>query len=52
MTVITKKTSAKEISKMLRKRRVGKVMEIKKFSGRLSWKGDALKTQKKIRDER
>jgi len=51
MTVITKKTSAKEISKILKKKASGKVMETKRFSGKLSWKGDALKTQKEMRDD-
>jgi hypothetical protein len=52
MTVITRKTSAKEISRVLKKRASGTVMETKKFSGKLSWKGDALKIQKGMRDER
>jgi len=52
MTVITRKTSAKEISRVLKKKASGNVMETKNFSGKLSWKGDALKIQKGMRNER
>jgi len=52
MKVITKKTSAKEISRLLKRKTVDKkVMNIKKISSKLSWKGDALKIQREMRDD-
>jgi hypothetical protein len=50
MTVITKKTMAKEISRIFdREHPQRKIMNMKAFCERLSWKGDALKIQKKMR---
>jgi hypothetical protein len=52
MTVITKKTTAKEISRILNKKlSEKKIMNMKNFREKLSWKGDALKIQKKMRDD-
>jgi hypothetical protein len=53
MTVITKKTSKKEIARMLKvKPAKKKVMDMKKISGKLSWKGDALEIQREMRNDR
>jgi hypothetical protein len=53
MTIITKKTTRKEISKVLKtKNTKRKVMDIKKFAGKLSWKGDPLEIQRQMRDDR
>lgn len=50
MAVITKKTSRKETSKMLTAKK--KVMDMKKISTKLSWKDDALKIQREMRNDR
>ena len=52
MIIITKKTPAKRLSRLLKKETVkSKIIDMGKFSNKLSWKGDALKIQKGMRDE-
>lgn len=53
MTIITRKTSSKSISKMLQNiKPMKKGINMKKFAGKLTWKGDALAVQQRLRDDR
>lgn len=53
MTVITKKATKESISKLLQDIKPKKKgVSMKKFSGKLSWKGDALAVQQKMRNDR
>ena len=53
MTVITRKTTAKNISEILRDIKPKKKgLNMKKFSGKLTWKGDALTVQQQMRNDR
>jgi hypothetical protein len=53
MTVITKKTTGKSISKILKDIKPKKKgVNMKRFSGKLLWKGDALAVQQQMRNDR
>ena len=53
MTIITKKTSQKSISRMLKNiKPKRKGLDMKKFAGKLSWKGDPVAVQREMRDDR
>jgi len=52
MTVITKKSTKAGIAKALKSIKPKKSgVDMKRFSGKLHWKGDALKVQQEMRNE-
>ncbi|MFM7430983.1 MAG: hypothetical protein ACKO1F_13920 [Flammeovirgaceae bacterium] len=52
MTIITKKSSKRAISKVLNNIKPKKEgIDMTKFAGKLRWKGDALKIQQEMRNE-
>ncbi len=53
MTVIDKKITKKQINALLKNLKPKKEgVNINKFAGKLSWKGNVLKTQRALRDDR
>jgi uncharacterized protein YaaR (DUF327 family) len=51
--IIDKNMSKKEFKDLLEKSKSKKAgVSLKKYTGKLNWKGDALKTQRSMRDER
>lgn len=52
-TIIDKKMTKKQFKTLLKRAKTTKRgVSIKKYAGKLSWKGDALKVQRSMRDER
>jgi hypothetical protein len=52
-TIIGKNTTKREFKTLLRRIKAArKGVNVKKFAGKLGWKGDALKVQRAMRNER
>lgn len=49
--VIDKNTSKKELERKLKEIGATKVLDAKKFAGKINWGEDALRFQKRMRDE-
>ncbi len=49
--VISKNISKKELNQKIKQIKSSKLFDAKKFAGKINWGEDALKFQKRIRDE-